>query len=69
MTASNSKNRLSELMRTWSRPAAWAAFTGHYWSAMVVFFSTLGGHALREAPWFLAPACWPWATLRWVHGR
>lgn len=43
------------LTRTWSRPAAWAAFTWVLiWSAMVVFFSTLGGHALREAPWFLA---------------
>ena len=46
------------LTRTWSRPAAWAAFTWVLiWSAMVVFFSTLGGHALREAPWFLALPC------------
>ena len=43
------------LTRNWSRPAAWAAFTWVVvWSAMVVFFSTLGGHSLREAPWFLA---------------
>ncbi len=43
------------LIRNWSRPAAWAALTWVVvWSAMVVFFSTLGGHALRDAQWFLA---------------